>query len=64
MVQLHLIYTESEDPVHDALMKKWKDHDKLHETMAKIIQEFGLNQAKASAEMRRSIGVTRQEAER
>jgi DNA modification methylase len=61
VVQLHLIYTESEDPVHDALMKKWKDHDRLHETMAKIIQEFGLNQAKASAEMRRSIGVTRQE---
>jgi DNA modification methylase len=30
--------------------------------MAKIIQEFGLNQAKASAEMRRSIGITRQEA--
>lgn len=62
IVQLHLIYTESEDPVHDALMKKWKDHDKLHETMAKIIQEFGLNQAKASAEMRRSIGITRQES--
>jgi hypothetical protein len=62
VVQLHLIYTESEDPVHDALMRKWKEHDKLHETMAKIIQEFGLNQAKASAEMRRSIGVSRQEA--
>jgi DNA modification methylase len=62
VVQLHLIYTESEDPVHDALMRKWKEHDKLHETMAKIIQEFGLNQAKASAEMRRSIGVSRQES--
>lgn len=62
VVQLHLIYTESEDPVHDTLMQKWKDHDKLHETMAHIIQEFGLNQAKASAEMRRSIGITRQES--
>ena len=62
IVQLHLIYTESEDPIHDTLMQKWKDHDKLHETMAHIIQEFGLNQAKASAEMRRSIGITRQEA--
>lgn len=62
IVQLHLIYTESEDPVHDTLMQKWKDHDKLHETMAHIIQEFGLNQAKASAEMRRSIGITRQES--
>jgi len=62
IVQLHLIYTESEDPIYDGLMKKWKDHDKLHETMSKIIQEFGLNQAKASAEMRRSIGITRQQA--
>jgi len=61
IVQLHLIYTESEDPIHDALMDKWKKHDELHLTMAKIIQEFGLNQAKASAEMRRSIGITRQE---
>jgi hypothetical protein len=61
VVQLHLIYTESEDPVHDTLMRKWKEHDKLHKTMSHIIQEFGLNQAKASAEMRRSIGITRQE---
>ncbi len=61
VVQLHLIYTESEDPVHDALMTKWKQHDELHATMTKIIQEFGLNQAKAAAEMCRSIGISRQE---
>ena len=62
IVDLHLIYTESEDPIHDTLMEKWKDHNELHATMAKIIQEFGLNQAKASAEMHRSIGVQRQKA--
>ncbi len=62
IVDLHLIYTESEDPIHDALMEKWKQHNELHATMAEIIQEFGLNQAKASAEMHRSIGIKRQEA--
>jgi DNA modification methylase len=61
-VDVHLIYTESEDPVHDALMAKWKQHDELHATMAGIIKEFGLNQAKANTEMHRSIGIERREA--
>ncbi len=60
-VDLHLIYTESEDPIHDTLFVKWKQHNALHETMAHIIQEFGLNQGKAEAEMHRSIGIPRQE---
>ena len=33
-------------------------------TMAKIIKEFGLNSAAAGADMRRAIGVTRQEVKR
>jgi DNA modification methylase len=61
-VEAHLIYTEAEDPVHDAMMAKWRQHDELHKTMCHIIQEFGLNHAKAAGEMRRSIGVERQEA--
>ena len=60
-VDVHLIYTESEDPVYETLMTKWKQHDELHETMSKIIREFGLNQAAATAEMRRSIGIERRE---
>jgi hypothetical protein len=60
-VDLHLIYTESEDPVYEALMAKWKQHDELHATMAQIIKEFGLNQAKANTEMQRSIGIERRE---
>ena len=60
-VQLHLIYTESEDPIYESLMKKWKQHDELHATMVQIIQEFGLNQAAAVLQMQRSIGIRRQE---
>lgn len=61
-VEVHLIYTEAEDPVHDALMLKWRQHDELQKKMSEIIREFGLNQAAATADMRRSIGVPRQEA--
>lgn len=60
-VEAHLIYTESEDPIYDAMMLKWRQHDELHQTMRQIIQEFGLNHAKATGEMQRSIGVARQE---
>lgn len=62
VVEVHLIYTESEDPVYETLMAKWRQHDALHTTMANIIHEFGLNQGKATEEMRRSIGIARQEA--
>ncbi|MGH9501693.1 MAG: DNA methyltransferase [Terriglobales bacterium] len=60
-VNIHLIYTESEDSVHDVLMKKWDRHKQLVENMTRIIRENGLNNAKAGAEMQRSIGVRRQE---
>jgi DNA modification methylase len=60
-VEVHLIYTESEDPVYDALQGKIKQHRELSENMSNIIQEYGLNNAKAGAEMHRSIGVERQE---
>ncbi len=61
VVDLHLIYTESEDPVHDTLMEKWRKHNELHCTMADIIQKYGLNQAKAEAQMHRSVGIKRRE---
>ena len=57
--EIHLIHTESEDAVYEALMAKWKQHDELHSTMSGIIREFGLNHVKAGEEMRRFIGVER-----
>jgi hypothetical protein len=61
VVEIHLIYTESEDPIYDELMRKCKQHEELVANMGKIIQEYGLNNAKHGEEMRRSIGVARQE---
>lgn len=55
-MDVHLIYTESEDAIYDALMKKWAQDKELRETMSTIIREFGLNNVKATEEMQRSIG--------
>lgn len=60
-VELHFVYTESEDPIFEELMRKWKEHDQLTERMTEIIKEYGLSNAKQFSEMRRAIGVTRQE---
>ena len=60
-VDIHLIYTESEDAIHQILMEKWEQDHKLRANMRTIIQEHGLNNAKAGEEMRRSIGIQRQE---
>ncbi len=60
-VNIHLIYTESEDAVHEALMEKWQQHEKLVGNMTEIIREYGLNNAKRGEEMRRAIGVARKE---
>lgn len=60
-VDIHLIYTESEDAIYDALMAKWKQHDRLVENMTSIIKENGLNNARAGQEMQRSAGIARRE---
>jgi len=60
-VDAHLIYTESEDPIYDSQMRKWKQHDELQLHMGEIIREFGLNHIKAGVEMRRSIVTMRLE---
>ncbi len=60
-VELHLIYTESEDAVYDALMGKWKQHKELVGIMTDIIKEYGLNNAGRVGEMQRSIQTTRRE---
>jgi DNA modification methylase len=60
-VDIHLIYTESEDAVHDVLMEKWKQDDRLRDNMQQIIRAYGLNNAGSKTEMQRSIGIQRQE---
>lgn len=60
-VEAHLVYTESEDPVHDELMRKIREHNELHSAMSAITREYGLNSAKIGAEMQRAIVNSRSE---
>ncbi len=60
-VEAHLVYTESEDPVYDELMRKMREHDELHSAMAALTREYGLNGAKIGAEMQRAIVSSRTE---
>lgn len=60
-VDVHIIYAESEEPVADALKRKWEQHDSLVENMRAIIREFGLDHRAVNESLKRHIGVTRQE---
>jgi DNA modification methylase len=60
-VIIDIIYTEAEQPIFDALMEKWKQHDYLQERMREIVKKYGLNSAAAELVMARSIGVKRVE---
>lgn len=60
-VQIHFIHTDAEDHVVSVFMDKWSNHDALVANMRQIVQEYGLTNESLRSEMRRSIGVTRQQ---
>ena len=60
VVDIHLIYTESEDAIYDELMRKWAEHDRLRANMTTIMKTYGLNNARATQQMERAIGIERQ----
>lgn len=60
-VELHCIHTDAEYHVVDILMGKWRQHDELVARMRGIVQEYGLTNEALASEMRRTMGVTRQE---
>lgn len=60
-VELHLIHTDAEDHVVDTLMRKWEKHNEMVQRMREIIREYGLTNESLASEMRRSMGVERQE---
>ena len=61
-VQIHMIHTDAEDTVVNALMDKWTQHDQMVAKMRAIVQEFGLTNESLTASMQRALGVIRQEA--
>lgn len=62
-VTIHIIYADSEEEIKATLLKKWKMHDDLTETMAEIIQRYGLSADSIRAGLRRSIGCERKVSE-
>jgi DNA modification methylase len=59
-VDVHIIYTESQDAVVAALKAKWELHDQLVEKMRDIIRTYKLSLGAIAGEMGRTIGVIRQ----
>lgn len=60
-VIIDIIYTEAEDGIYRALMKKWEQHNTLQKNLQEIVIKYGLSERLAAIRMARSIGVERVE---
>lgn len=60
-VEIHIIHTDSEQAIRRELEAKWRRHDELLENMRKIMKEHGLSRAAIESDLKRSIGVERDE---
>lgn len=56
-VNIHVIYSESEDPVIDSLKKKWAQHNELVAKMSALLRKFKLDLN--TMEITRTIGCDR-----
>lgn len=61
VVEIDIIYTDAEDAVVQALQRKWQAHDELVTRMSEIIREYGLAAEALASNIRRSLGVNREE---
>lgn len=59
-VIVDVIYTESEKEILEAMLDKWRQHDKMVEKMTAIVRKYGLSNAAAEG-TKRSMGVKRVE---
>lgn len=60
-VNVHIIFAESEDEVVNVLKRKWSQHDRLTARMQQIVRQYGLVNEALSQDLKRSIGVDREE---
>lgn len=60
-VIIDIIYTEAEDGIYRALMKKWEQHKTMQQKLRDIVKKYGLSERLAAIRMARSIGVDRVE---
>lgn len=61
VVNIHIIYAESQDAVVNTLKRKWREHDHLVEQMRKIIHKYGLVNEAIRRDLNMTIGVNREE---
>jgi hypothetical protein len=57
-VEIHVLYTDSEENILKALQEKWARHEELVQNMVSIIKEYGLASSKSEV-LKRTIGVDR-----
>lgn len=56
-VIIDVIYMENEKDVKDALIRKWKNHDRMVAKMVDIVREYGLNDVGRFKRLERKMGV-------
>lgn len=54
-VNVHIVYTNNEDEVFAALMRKWEQHKELQSEMIALVKEYGLNSELIKSQMERQI---------
>lgn len=61
-VEIYIIYSDAEVGVLKVLQKKWHNHNELVAKQSRLIRQYGLSSTKLVSELKRTIGVERQEA--
>ncbi len=62
VVNIHIIYTESERQILDTLLKKWKQHNYMIDKLISIIKKYGLSYNNKEADLKRTFFVERKES--
>lgn len=56
-VIIDIIYMENEKEIREALLEKWKNHDRMVEKMVEIVRKYGLSTAGLEKRLERKMGV-------
>ena len=56
-VTVDIIYMENEREIKEALLRKWRNHDRMVQKMVDIIKEYGLGNTKRFEKLKRRMGV-------
>lgn len=56
-VVIDIIYMENERQIREALLEKWKNHDRMVEKMVGIVKQYGLSSSGYEKQLERKMGV-------